>query len=288
MQSSQFPFALTLTPARQKNKAATSRLGRGWFISLLLLGTCLVAGQAQGSIISGENAVLQSAHGKVLIPLSDGASGALGDHWLTNPRRHVGRDVDSVRIAQGASSGGSVSFFLDFDLTGQFGEGGTIEQETATMLLTVVDLDLRHVVGGKQTYWETMDLTFMNMGDSVVDPGLSTLQVTQANYGDFRDDGAGLTDRKAVTYSLGLANDLNVAQADFDEMMADRSFRLLVTLNTHVERTGRGRGTYKNTRESFGGNFQFAQAYIPEPTVMAILAAGGIGLALRRRSRDGR
>jgi hypothetical protein len=290
MISSHSPTVFVAPPRRRTIDAIRQGLGRSRCCVFLLLAAWL-AGAAQASVITGTNAALQAAHGKFLIPLKAEDSGTLGDPWPNNPRKHIGRNADKVRLAQGQGSTGSLSFILDFDLTGQIPEGQTIEQDSATILLNLYDVDLRHVVNRMREFWETMDVTFMNMDDPVGAPGLFTLHITKDNYGDFGDfpaGGANLTDRKTVTYSFNLADDLQVAPADFDQIVQDGGFRLQLAFTANIDRIGRGRGSYINTKEALTNTFQFVEVAVPEPAVITLLGVGAVALLRRRRTRTGR
>ncbi len=254
------------------------------FSTFLLLAA---VGPAGGALVTGTNAALDAAGGDLFIPLTDGASGTLGDPL--GGGKHVGLDPDTMRLNMPhPDSSGFVRVVLEFDLSGILSEPLDVLDPAgpADLVFTLEDVDFKPqtVVGRKRTVElaETMELWFLDdAGDA---PGATPdLVIDAGNYLSYRLSPSGdeTADLSAV-YAVGLA-DLGVL--DLSGINADREFGLLVELTSSSTSTGTPAETFVNSADGLRADFVFETALVPEPATLALMALGGLAMALGRRRR---
>jgi len=254
-----------------------SSLPIGLFAALLV--PCL-PGPARATIV-GTNSVLDDNGGSLYIPFSRGASGTLGDGGA------VGLTSDRVRLRRkGATSGGYVSFVLDFDLSPELPGGWQIEQDSAEILLTLCDFDFApDVYRRRWVLRETLEATFLTDADDTPNHAPDVV-LNATNYESYAvgESRQVVTDNRTVTYRLKLKDDLGVTADQFAAIAADREFALFITLHAKVEHTRRSffcGDRICNTPEQLSASFQFEA--VPEPATLATLTAGALILAAHRR-----
>lgn len=234
----------------------------------------------------GTNSVLDATGGSIYIPYSPLTSGVLGDS--VGGGKFAGLQAEDITLKSGVTVGGSVTFKLVFDLSGEFGPLEVLDRATAGVVLNLYDIDFKPMMWGsglKTESWETMQISFLR---DATDSGHNGPSVTlDANtYGAYRDDGLidGPTDKVTVRYELFFLDDLGLSQEDFDNIDADMEFALYVTLSCFNKRHGGSSVTIRNTPELLGHSFEFNKIILPEPATMALLAGGALALLRRRRA----
>jgi hypothetical protein len=268
---------------------------------LVSLATLAIAIPASGAVITGQNDLLNSKKGKVYIPNSQLNSGLLGQNYSATPdfkAGRVGMNQSGIRLSgSGTTSSGDMTFMLRFSLPtvleGAIAKG---QEDKANILLTLGDLDFRPVVNKVLRYTETLDLTLVMDPDNFEMSNEDTpdLTIDSSNYGNFRPglkvgtgkkDNFGPTNGKKITYTINLLGDLGMSADELASINETREFGILVTLHSTSERLRNGSAKYKNTSESFAGNFQYVAGQgVPEPLTLGLLAAGSLMVLKRRRT----
>jgi hypothetical protein len=272
---------------------------------LATIGTILLA-QPAAAAVSGYNAFLQESEGKAFIPMKPRTSGVLGD--LLNNNRIVGASGDKVTLTgKGDSRTGSLSYDLFFDLsanmgpTGEpilYGDGEEVDVSTMDLFLDLFDIDFVPVSGRTYDYYEMLTLTFIRDGD-----GASPfLTIDMNNFAAYGPAGLTKTNDEQVTYVISLQEDLGLSAGDFEQIMEDMSFTIMVTATSYIERTKRGSGRYITAPEYLGdysagsvdNGFSGPDGLpvnaltfdmIPEPMTLTLLGAGSFVLLWRRKAR---
>ncbi len=248
---------------------------------------CLVAGSASAGVI-GVHPVLDASNGRLYVPLTPGYSGTLADPAPDGGQTGLTRE--KVKLAEGDKTEGAVSFMLHFALTGHVAPDFDIIADSASLLLNLEDMDFQPVDGGGARMYEWMELTVLAevadstpTADGPVLGAVGGLLIDEQNYGNFRDDGFAKTNNRRTIYTLSMADDLGVTAEELAVIEDNLEFSLLVTIGSYVERTKKGRGSYRNTNEQLGNSFEFATVAVPEPAALSLLVLTAPVLLLRRR-----
>lgn len=279
-------------------------------LGALLLGA-LPADDARAALIVGTNPELEETDGGLFVPQKGRTSGVLGEQL--NPRRRAGLKRDRIFLpGPGAKRRGDISFVLAFDLTPteanglpfSFGDAeapgdNLIDADSATLAFSLEDLDFQPVRAKGARYRETMEIRFLrNADDSIFDletgellPG--DVMLDKTNYGLFEENYAAgafpSTNNVTRRYVLSMTDDLGMTTEDFEAVLDDLEFALLVTVRSETKRRGGGASHHRSTREYIRANdFTFETAPtieppIPEPATVSLLAAGAAILIGRRR-----
>jgi hypothetical protein len=245
--------------------------------TFLVLASCLAACPlaASGAVVDGTNPVLDGTGGEFYIPLTPGSSGPLGDGT-------VGLVADHVYLSHyNDSSSGSVSFIIEFDLTGELGPGQIVDPLSGVVQLTTDDTDFHVDDDGGTELRETLELTFMPWGSDT--PSGVDLLIDESNYQSYLVNPPGLvdTDDQVATYAVFFDADLGLSEADFDAINADRKFKLFLSFDAEAISRRCWPKCVTNTPEAVSA--EFGATVVPEPLTLAMLALGGLGVVLRRR-----
>ena len=272
---------------------------------LATIGSVLLT-QPAVAAVSGFNAYLQQSEGKAYIPMKPRSSGTLGD--LVN-NGVVGASPDTLTLdGRGDSRTGGLCYELFFDLnanmgpTGEpilYGPGEEVDVSTMDLFLDLVDLDFLLVSRATYDYYETLTLTFIDECD---EPG-PFLTIDMSNCTDFGPAGMTKTNNEQLTYVINLQEDMGLSPSDFDQILNDMSFSIVVTATSYIERTIAGSGVYSNTTPEYLGDYSAGTVdngfsgpdgmpvnaltfdMIPEPMTLALLSAGSFVLLWRRKAR---
>lgn len=244
--------------------------------ALALAGT-LLSSAAQAEIIKAGNPILEKKGSRVFIPQTNVGSGILGD--LLTGRQRAGYQVETVRLAPGASSDGYVAMELNFGALTQF-----ITSGASTLEITFNDMDFVPQVIGSARLTEWVGLSFMPTAGSPIDPEQTPdLILNESNYGLYRPDGFGATNKETVTYSIPVAD----LKADFSKMNADQELSLVLTFYSDLTRFRNGPSQFRNTPETFNVQLVYEPSKtnpdVPEPLTLAMLVLGATWVVRRRR-----
>jgi hypothetical protein len=256
--------------------------------ALLLVVGSLFAAQALGNPAVGQNADLED-NPNVYIPLSPQYSGTLGDLYNGGPQE-IGRIRDNVLLSGiGDMTSGWLDIVLHFDLAPEL----TLPDITSGALAMVFrDLDFRPVTYTRFIGAETLDMQIHAGGGAVG----NELIVDDSNYDDTdfnatllpSDTPAGTgfdTNNQLVQYEFDLAGDFGLDAGDLALIASEKAFDLHLRLRTIIESTVAGNTRVYNTTEQVeASDFTFVQ--VPEPTSLALIAIGAIGLVFRKVRRS--
>ena len=258
---------------------------RGFFVAGCVLLTALaLIGMASGDQVIGTNTVLDGNSNDFYIALQPGTGGVFGD--ALGGGDFVGLQPDTVTLfGDGETTGGAISFILDFDISGSLGPGQVVDEETATLWLRFDDIDFKaDVYGTTAVLLEMLDLTFLPDAGAV--PGAVDLTIDATNYGLYSNGVFVETDNEYVMYNLHLRDDLGLGAADFAGINDDGKFAMLFEFSSLLEHTRSsffGGDSFTNTPEGMRSKVYFEA--VPEPGGFMLLGSG-ILLLLRRRKRS--
>jgi len=268
-----------------------SMLNRTARIALLVLtGGSLFAGQALGNPAMGTNSELSSS-GKIYIPLQPSTSGDLGDLFNGGPKK-IGRFADSVTLVGiGATTTGSLNLVINFDLAAEL-EDPTIT--SGTLMMVFKDLDFLPEASRRLLFSESLDMSVFvgasQLGNSLVvddtnydDPAFNATLL--GKHGDVPAGPGFNTNKQKVRYEFDMANSFGLTAPDFAAISAAGEFDLHMILYATPTRLVKGRGRVRNTSENINtGDFTFVA--VPEPGTIALLAMGGLAIAVRQARRQ--
>ena len=236
---------------------------------------------AQAAI--GTNPILDNeTGGDLFIPFQTSQSGTLGDSVGGGDR--VGMQSDSVTLSNSnPTSSGNVAFDMVFDITLDMGGATEINQNSASILLNLTDIDFKTTNYNRWDFREWITLDFMRDPNGATFG--STVTLDETNYWDY----SGLapnheTNNLEIVYTISLRDDFGLTNDDFANIEGDKVFALGITMYSDLAYTGPSdRSTSpNNTSESIGNRVEVVG--VPEPTSMVMLAVGSVAL-LRRRNR---
>ncbi len=258
-------------------------------LSLLLIP---LAGSAGAATVYGTSDLF---NGNIYIPLTQEASGSLGDH--TPGGSPIGLVSDRCTLTtQYPTSSGYVSLMVDFDISDDLQPGESVGYDSdMSMWINFEDLDFNPVENRKRIYKEWVDIELLNeLGERIA--GADTFTLDEASYLTYRQDIVGgqpdvATDNVAATYGDILIRDIffsgNTAgwESFVDSLNKTNEFGMLLTFNSELEMKGGRRLILTNSIEQLDSSQIIIENVAPEPASLSMLALGGLSMLARRKKR---